>query len=77
MNLSQAKKLKSGDLLYSKKHINADGSPMRARVTGAVKTWKRDPSRVKVPMKHGLKNCFYLTEPDDLRNENYQDWVMA
>ncbi len=77
MNLSQAKALKSGTVLHSKTYKNADGTPLRGRVNGAVKTWKRDANRIKVPMKHGLKNCFYLTEQSDTQNENYQDWVIA
>ena len=77
MNLSQAKKLKSGDRLEHKTLKNADGTALRARVNGAVKTWKTLPNRIKVPMKHGLKNCFYLTDKNDYLNENYQDWVIA
>lgn len=34
------------------------------RVNGKVKTWKRDPSRVHIPVKHGLYNYGYVTEKD-------------
>jgi hypothetical protein len=31
-------------------------------VNGQVKTWKRDPARVCIPLKHGLYGYAYLTE---------------
>lgn len=43
----------------------------RARVSGAVKTWKRDPSRVRVPVKHGLYGSGYIDE------HNLADWHLA
>ena len=46
--------------LYSSKFSNADGSPARCRVNGRIKTWKRDPERWRLPVKHGLRFCFYL-----------------
>jgi len=30
------------------------------RVNGAVRTWKRDPDRVEIPMKYGIKECLTL-----------------
>lgn len=39
---------------------NSDGSPVRARRNGATKTWKREPGRFRIPVKHGLKYCFYI-----------------
>lgn len=53
MNLEQAKQLKTGDYIHTPKKFNADGSPMRARVT-SVKTWKRSPERIEVRYKRGL-----------------------
>jgi hypothetical protein len=55
ITLEQAKNLKRGDVL-----VNQDGK--RWRVNGQVKVWKRSPSRVSVPVKHGLWACDYLTE---------------
>lgn len=43
---------------------NSDGSPLRARRNGMVKTWKTRPAEFSVPMKHGLKDCFYITHHD-------------
>lgn len=53
MNLQEAKQLKQGDYIHTPKKLNADGTPMRARVT-SVKTWKRSPERVEVRYKRGL-----------------------
>ena len=62
MNLKQAKTLKRGDILHHTINKNADGTPQRWRVNGMVKTWKRDLSRVRVPLKHGLYMYGYVTE---------------
>jgi len=62
ITLNQAKKLRSGQTLYHLKQKNSDGTAQRWRVNGKVKTWKRDPNRVQVPIKHGLYNYDYLTE---------------
>jgi hypothetical protein len=48
---------------------NADGTPMRARVNGRCKTWKTRPDDFRLPMKHGLYECFYVDET------NAGDWV--
>ena len=49
---------------------NADGTPVRCRQTGKLKTWKRDRDRFKLPVKHGLRNCFYID------NNNCHNWVL-
>jgi hypothetical protein len=64
ITLQQAKNLKPGDLLHHCKNKNADGTPQRWKVNGMVKTWKRSPERVRVPLKHGLYDYDYLTEAD-------------
>ncbi len=66
MTLREAKKLAIGTMLHHKWHKNADGTPERWRVTGAVKRWKGDKDRIKVPIKYGLCSYGYLT------NENYK-----
>lgn len=33
--------------------ISNDGTLRRVKINGAVKTWKRDASRVEVPVKYG------------------------
>lgn len=62
VTIQQAKKLKHGQTLHHKTMRNADGTPMRARVTGKVQTWKTRPQEVKVPLKHGMYDTGYLTE---------------
>ena len=62
--LEDAKKLKYGNIIHENCCNNADGSCRRWRVNGKVKTWKRDASKVRVPIKHGLRRFSYLTEND-------------
>lgn len=64
ITLEQAKRLKHGDILYHVTLKNSDGSAQRWRVNGKVKTWKRDVTRVQVPLKRGLYSHGYLTEHD-------------
>ena len=68
MTIYEAMQLQYGDILHHRSLRNADNTPVRCKVTGKVKTWKTDNSRVKVPVKHGLRNCFYITE------DNCDDW---
>ena len=55
-----------GQTLFCSGYSNADGTPMRARVNGKLRTWKRQPGYFELPMKHGLRNCFYIA-PDNVR----------
>lgn len=41
---------------------NSDGSPLRCRANGRVKTWKTRPNEFRLPVKYGLRECFYITE---------------
>ena len=38
-----------------------DCKPIRWRVNGKCKTWKRNPERFQLPIKHGLYSYGYLT----------------
>ena len=70
ITLDQAKKLKYGEVLHHTTNKNSDGTPQRWRVNGKVKTWKRNPNRIEVPLKHGLYSYDTLTENDlDLVNK--------
>lgn len=62
MLLEDAKQLYHGQIVYHAVNRNADGSPQRWKVNGMVKTWKRSPDRVRVPIKHGLYSYDYITE---------------
>lgn len=74
MLIEQAKQLKYRQVIYCDTYKNADGTPQRWVVTGKVKTWKRDLSRIQVPLKRGLREfgkldeynccCFCLTEEE-------------
>jgi hypothetical protein len=61
ITLEQAKQLNYDDILYADDDFNRDGTKRRHRVVGKVKTWKRNPDRIKVPLKHGLYNYGELT----------------
>ena len=61
MTLQEAKNLKTGDYIHHVIKKNANGTPMRARVT-SIKTWKRSPERVEVRCKHGLYDYATFTE---------------
>ena len=60
ITLKQAKSLTWSSNLEHVTLKNADKTPMRFRVNGAVKTWKRDSNRIRVPLKHGLYDNGYL-----------------
>jgi hypothetical protein len=57
ITLEEAKELKYGDILH-------DRWDKRWKVNGAVKLWKKDASRIYVPLKHGLYAFGALTEMD-------------
>ena len=61
MNTQEAKQLKQGQWVYHVTKKNADGTPMRAKVT-SIKTWKRSPERVEVRVKRGLYEYATFTE---------------
>ena len=64
ITLEQAKQLKHGQILYHVTNRNSDKTPQRWRVNGMVKTWKRNPDKVQVPLKYGLYGYDYLAEND-------------
>jgi len=50
---------------------NADKTPVRCRANGTCQTWKTRPDDFKLPVKYGLKECFYITPA------NAGDWEVA
>jgi len=54
LTLERAKALRFGEVLV----ING----RRWKVNGKVQTWKRDASRIRVPLKHGLYSYDALDE---------------
>lgn len=63
MTLEGAKTLRAGDYIHHTERFNADGTPMRARVT-SIKTWKTRPDRIEVRYKRGLYEYGTITETD-------------
>ena len=61
MTLQEAKNLRAGDYIHHITKKNADGTPMRAKVT-SIKTWKRSPNRIEVRCKRGLYDYATFTE---------------
>lgn len=49
--------LKHGMILEHKTFKNADDTPVRAKVNGMPKAYKRDPMNARIPIKVGLK-CY-------------------
>jgi len=68
LTLDQAKGLQYGDILCQTNAIGSDHKHKRWVVKGAVKTWKRDASRIRVPLKHGLRSYDAITEIDFTTN---------
>jgi hypothetical protein len=63
MTFEELKSVKPGDILHSNVSLNkSDKLPMRVKVNGMVKLWKRSPDRIKVPVKHGMYDYAYITE---------------
>lgn len=53
---------------------NADGTPVRCRANGACKTWVTRPDDFRLPVKYGLKTCFYI---EGGACGNAHEWVVA
>ena len=49
-----------GQIFHHVSLKNRDGSPVRCRVNGKCKTWATRPEEWRLPVKYGLKECFYL-----------------
>ena len=70
LTLAGAKSLSYGTILYHRRYRNADGTPSRAKVTGAPQVWKTRPNEVRVPWKHGLYVHGAVTEV------NLKEWSL-
>jgi len=64
ITLDQAKSLYSGQVVYHSINKNKDGTKQKWKINGQVKTWKRNPLKVKIPVKYGLYTYDYITEND-------------
>jgi hypothetical protein len=70
--LLERKLAAGGYLHFEHKTIkNKDGSRLRARANGAMKTWKTYPNKFSLPIKQGLHVYAKLTE------ENMNEWELV
>lgn len=67
ITLEQAKELKYRETLI-------DGYGKRWYVNGKITTWKTDPTRIRVPLKHGLYSYDALTT-EDFDAEGVCEWL--
>lgn len=64
MTREEAELISQGDLLYHRNARQAGGKePSRAKVT-SIKKWVRDPGRIEIGLKHGLRDTFRISESD-------------
>jgi hypothetical protein len=61
-----------GSHVFAHKTITKkDGSLATARRNGTTKTWKTRPNDFKIPVKYGLRDCFYITQ------DNAHEWKIV
>lgn len=48
--------------LYHRFVRNADGTALRCRINGAVKTWATRPNDFRIPVKSALRGYGYITQ---------------
>lgn len=63
-----AMSLHHGQVLHHVYVKNADGSALRCRVNGKCKIWATREDDFRLPVKHGLRDCFYID------NSNADQW---
>ncbi len=56
----QAVALKYRAELFHATLRGSDKRPVRCRVNGTCRTWKTRPDDFMLPVKHGLRQCFYI-----------------
>ncbi len=64
MTLAQAKALSYGQHVCTETQKTARNEPKRFKVNGKPKTWKREPGRVEIPLKYGLRTFGNLYSAD-------------
>jgi len=57
-----AKTLQYRQVLAMNDKTNADGTCIRWRVNGAIKTWKTRPNNFRIPVKHGMYDFGFIDE---------------
>lgn len=66
---TQAMNARHGEYFHHVELKNADGTPLRVRVTGRCKTWKTRPLEFRLPVKYGLRESTAITE------DNAHEWA--
>lgn len=51
-----------------KTELRKNGQPVTVRQNGKVRFWKTRPAEFVIPVKYGLRTCFYIT------HENSNEW---
>jgi len=70
-----AQSLHPGATLYHVRLRNRDGTPLRGRINGMLKTWKRDLLRFRLPMKHGMYDFFYIERHNANEWRTKEEWA--
>ena len=70
LTLADISNLSHRSILCHKVLKNKDGSALRCRINGKIKTWKTRPGEFQVPVKHGLRDCFYINQ------NTISDWYL-
>ena len=68
----QALSLRYRDLLFNQDVRDSRGGLVVCRVNGACKTWVTRPNYFRLPVKYGLRDCFYIT-PDNAKEWCYTE----
>lgn len=61
MTFAEAKQLSYGQHIWI---LSLSGDARRVKVNGAPKTWKRDLTRLEIPVKYGMYEFTTFTETD-------------
>ena len=70
LTLADISNISHRSILKHKVLKNKDGSALRCRINGKIKTWKTRPGEFQVPVKHGLRDCFYINQ------NTISDWYL-
>lgn len=70
---AMAEAAKHGDQFYTVWSAKGESvaAIVRVRVTGKCRTWKTHPTWFRLPVKHGLRESFYIT------HENAAQWSIS
>lgn len=70
LTITDISNLSHRSILKHKVLKNSDGTALRCRINGKIKTWKTRPGEFQAPVKHGLRDCFYIN------HNTVSDWYL-